>query len=187
MHQHEFGLRMSNQIIRHGEVIHEAVADYWDFSQAGNLNVQQPSFLLQRGDAIRTTCYYNSTGTTKFGMSSGDEMCIAYMIYYPKEAIPDKMCTYSKDSSELSYHVETIDEAGLEREFGVDSGHCAATTLTSTKLMRLSMKVSQKSPPFLALVFVVVANAAVIAFIIIFRRNNQKVQYSKLSLSEAEA
>lgn len=178
---------MSNQVVRHGEVIHEAVADYWDFTQTGSFRVHQPSFLLQRGDAIRTTCYYNSTGTTKFGISSGDEMCIAFLIYYPKEAIPEKMCTYSKDSSELSYHVETIDEGGLEREFGVDSGHCAATTLTSTKMMRPLMKVAQKSPLFLALVFVMVANAAVIAFIIIFRCNNQRVRYSRLSLSEAAA
>jgi dopamine beta-monooxygenase len=50
-----------------------------------------PPIKINRGDEIRTTCTYSSTGRTEathFGESTSDEMCFALMAVYPKAALP---------------------------------------------------------------------------------------------------
>lgn len=48
-----------------------------------------PPFELKQGDEVRVTCVYRSThrnSTTYFGEATFDEMCVAFLTYYP----PDK-------------------------------------------------------------------------------------------------
>jgi len=85
LHMHTNGKRIVNQIIRDGRVVHEAKVDYWDFTQSGVFLVRQEPYKLRIGDSIRTTCYYDSNSSTTFGYGSQDEMCIAFLTYYPAQ------------------------------------------------------------------------------------------------------
>ena len=81
LHMHQTGVRATNEVIRDGEVIHKGAVDFFDFDQQGSFQVQQSEFKVQPGDSFRTTCYYRDG--TEFGSSSQEEMCIAFLLYYP--------------------------------------------------------------------------------------------------------
>lgn len=87
LHMHQTGVRMTNDQIRDGQVIRTGSTEYWDFDQAGEMSVQQPSFVVQPGDSFRTTCYYDNgnKNDTIFGASTQDEMCMAFMYYWPRK------------------------------------------------------------------------------------------------------
>lgn len=184
---------MSNQLICSGVVIHEGVVEYYDFAQLGSTNVQQPSFVMRKGDTIRTTCYYNTTEHLSFGLGSSDEMCIGLYGYYPKQAIPSNNCVYlgkeekSSQTCSASYSRTSINEDDLGRSFAVDPGQCTTTASDEVgKKASFFVKSAKDSPLFLPLVLVVAANA-VVASIIIYRSFSEKVHYRGLSMSEAAA
>lgn len=84
LHMHRTGAAIRNEQIRNGEVVHTGRVDYFDFTQQGNQPVQQGTFEIQPGDAFQTTCHFNSQNTTEFGASSQAEMCISFLMYYPR-------------------------------------------------------------------------------------------------------
>merc|ERR1719389_288920 len=86
LHMHQSGVRMTNEVIRDGKVHNMAVSDVYDFDQQGGHHVPQDPYLVMPGDSFRTTCYYRD-GTT-FGLGSQEEMCIAFVMYYPKMTSP---------------------------------------------------------------------------------------------------
>ena len=49
----------------------------------GGFTPQQDTYQLQAGDKFRTSCYYKDGSVFKEG--SQDEMCIAFLLYYPKK------------------------------------------------------------------------------------------------------
>lgn len=83
LHMHETGARMTNEQIRDGEVIRQATLDYWEFHQNGNAAIQQDPFVIQPGDGFKTSCYFNGQGRV-FGLASSEEMCMAFLYYYPR-------------------------------------------------------------------------------------------------------
>merc|ERR1719421_2825229 len=71
--------------------------DYYDFKYQNFLEGTEydyttgtPSMVLEPGDNLRTTCWYNNDGRSgpiashRFGLASNDEMCITFVAYYPK-------------------------------------------------------------------------------------------------------
>merc|ERR1712146_833778 len=47
------------------------------------------------GDSMSIQCFYNdgnAQNPTLFGQGSSDEMCMAFVMYYPKQAIPESKC-----------------------------------------------------------------------------------------------
>jgi DOMON domain/Copper type II ascorbate-dependent monooxygenase, C-terminal domain/Copper type II ascorbate-dependent monooxygenase, N-terminal domain len=87
LHMHAVGVSMVNAQIRDNEVIRQGQVEYWDFMQQGNLAVVQPSFTIQPGDAFRTVCNYNSNNNETWGLASNEEMCMAFLYYYPRVVI----------------------------------------------------------------------------------------------------
>lgn len=83
LHMHETGARVVNEQIRGDEVIRRASVEYWEFDQNGNAAVQQDPFVVEPGDGFRTTCYFNGN-SRKFGLASSEEMCMAFLYYYPR-------------------------------------------------------------------------------------------------------
>jgi Copper type II ascorbate-dependent monooxygenase, C-terminal domain len=77
---------MSNSHVRNGEVIRRAEAQFWDFDQQGSLTVVQQPFTIAPGDSFRTSCIYNTQNDEQFGLASSQEMCIAFLFYYPRQA-----------------------------------------------------------------------------------------------------
>eukprot|EP00429_Kryptoperidinium_foliaceum_P006414 CAMPEP_0176006552 /NCGR_PEP_ID=MMETSP0120_2-20121206/2780_1 /TAXON_ID=160619 /ORGANISM="Kryptoperidinium foliaceum, Strain CCMP 1326" /LENGTH=595 /DNA_ID=CAMNT_0017339293 /DNA_START=320 /DNA_END=2107 /DNA_ORIENTATION=- len=83
LHMHEAGAMIKNEQIRNGETIRMATVEYFEFYQNGSPSPLQDAFRVQPGDAFKTSCYYNGEGHI-FGGGSMEEMCVAYLYYYPR-------------------------------------------------------------------------------------------------------
>ena len=85
-HMHQAGKRMTTQVIRNNDtIINHAKLEYYDFDQRGSAPIMQKPYIVKKGDAFRTTCYYESRNKEDFGLGSRDEMCMSFMYYYPKQ------------------------------------------------------------------------------------------------------
>jgi dopamine beta-monooxygenase len=84
-HMHTTGVSMSNAQSRNGDVIREGNVEFWDFNQQGNLAVPQEPFEILPGDGFRTTCNYNAKKGETWGIASSEEMCMAFLFYYPRQ------------------------------------------------------------------------------------------------------
>jgi hypothetical protein len=136
LHMHKTGVRMTNELIRNGEVVNMGVVDVYEFEQQGSFKVQQDQYQILPGDSFRTTCYYRDG--TKFGYSSSEEMCVAFLMYYPAKRIDVGIfgsfpwsCVYGIDSlpvckEELEFEtLESVEDLG--RRFGTPS-QCMTTS-----------------------------------------------------------
>ena len=133
LHMHEQGARMYNDVIRDGEVVHTANVDYFDYPQQGIYSVIQEPYTLMPGDTFRTTCQYKTPREWYFGEGSQEEMCIAFVWYYPKQfglgGIFPLTCGVDFGDRYGIYECEEIhsqtvlgDETELGRLFGVAAG-----------------------------------------------------------------
>jgi hypothetical protein len=87
LHMHNAGKSMQNYQLRDGKVIRVGQVQFWNSYQQGAFAVKQPEFQIQPGDSFRTTCHYDSEDDLEFGLSSIQEMCIAYVFYYPRQIV----------------------------------------------------------------------------------------------------
>jgi hypothetical protein len=146
LHMHKEGLAMRNQQIRNGEVVREGKIDYWEFDQNGNAAILQDPFVVQPGDSFKTSCYFNApTEDTVFGKSSSEEMCMAFLYYYPRVqiAVPISefiegvegtfefpwMCGYDIGVSfcETTHKQENLsDSEEVGRLFGIENDQCSS-------------------------------------------------------------
>lgn len=139
LHMHQTGVRMTNELIRDGAVVNLGAVDVFEFDQQGAFLVQQRGFQIQPGDAFRTTCYYRDG--TSFGLSSQQEMCIAWYLYYPAKRMDfgafgsfPWTCLHGIDylpvcQEEMVVTALSSDEQ-LGRSFGTSPGSCSATVGT---------------------------------------------------------
>lgn len=128
LHMHQKGARMVNQQIRDGEVIREATVEHYDYRYAGMVSVMQGSYSVKRGDMFKTTCYYDSDAETTFGFETENEMCIAFLLYYPKQDIDRCGLETFIPSCAGDYevkHLSSISE--LKRSFGIEPERCEAS------------------------------------------------------------
>ena len=102
-------------------------------NRQGSFHTPQEFYQVLPGDSFRTTCYYKDG--SKFGPGSEDEMCIAFIWYYPARELFGMpwICPHgvpdfgSGCSTELEFgDLDSVDDLG--RSFGVSSGKCVATT-----------------------------------------------------------
>ena len=86
---------MTNEVIRGNQVINAAVSDVYDFDQQGLYHVPQRPYKVMPGDSFRTTCYYKDG--TSFGLGSQQEMCIAFILYWPARKVQGSpwICPYN--------------------------------------------------------------------------------------------
>lgn len=95
LHMHEVGKEVFTNVYRDGKLVTKFGENLnWDF------NVQEikslPPFKVGGGDVMRTYCVYDTTGrttVTKGGDETTDEMCINYLMYYPKTNKVPKSCS----------------------------------------------------------------------------------------------
>mmetsp|Transcript_5138 Transcript_5138/g.7439 ORF Transcript_5138/g.7439 Transcript_5138/m.7439 type:complete len:645 (+) Transcript_5138:49-1983(+) len=134
LHMHEKGVRMTNEVIRNNEVVHKAHVDVFEFNQQGAFKVPQDSYQVLPGDSFKTACHYRDGA--KFGIGSDDEMCIAYVMYYPAKGFGGYpwLCPYGLDIPSPNCNQELSpsslgSDAELGRIFGSSSS--ASECLTS--------------------------------------------------------
>jgi hypothetical protein len=156
IHMHKSGIRAVNEQIRGGEVVRAGVVDFFDFDQQGNQPIQQEPYQILPGDSFNTVCYYRSQNGAEFGYSSQQEMCIAFIQYYPRQLLLDRIglvCGYGIGFGicESEWSQRTLSsEADLQRGFGAttecqagsegEDGSLAISTATS--IARLAKQVS---------------------------------------------
>jgi Copper type II ascorbate-dependent monooxygenase, C-terminal domain len=143
LHMHKSGVRAYNEQIRDGRVIRKTEVEFFDFMQQGNQVVQTASFTIKPGDSFRTVCEYNSTNGTVFGPSSDNEMCITFMLYYPRQTIGDRfawVCArgYPWEVCAANHTSRSIaTDMDLDRTFGStqasrDGAQCQAPVVNGT-------------------------------------------------------
>jgi Copper type II ascorbate-dependent monooxygenase, C-terminal domain/Copper type II ascorbate-dependent monooxygenase, N-terminal domain len=125
LHMHRTGIQASIELIRNGTTIRKATAEFFDFAQQGAQLVQAEPFTVLPGDEFRVRCYYRNppNSTVIFGDASSDEMCIATMLYYPRQLISDQIpwnCGYQlEEPCSATYSSRTLEDGGdLGRAFG---------------------------------------------------------------------
>lgn len=130
---HQTGVRMTNEVIRNNNVVHESKVDVFEFDQQGGFSVPQVPYQIQAGDAFRTSCYYRDGND--FGLSSQEEMCVAFVMYYPAKrafnfpwicahGMPFPVCGEELVSKDLSSDKE------LNRSFGTPGSTCSVSSFT---------------------------------------------------------
>lgn len=127
LHMHTTGVSMVNYHVRNDQVIRQGRVDFWDFAQQGDLAVVQAPFQIYPGDSFRTVCNYNAANTVKWGLASQEEMCIAFLYYYPRQLIGETfpiVCGLGLEDflpgCNATYKVtpDFTSESQLERTFG---------------------------------------------------------------------
>ena len=145
LHMHKEGSRIVNEQLRDGDVVRFGSIDFWEFDQNGNAAVQQDPFVIKPGDSFRTSCYFNANDDTVFGLSSSEEMCMAFLYYFPRKTVPVPvsdfvegaegtiqfpwMCGYEIGASacETTYKAALLgDESDLDRAFGSKPDQCSS-------------------------------------------------------------
>jgi hypothetical protein len=136
LHMHRTGQSMLNYQIRNDSIIRVGQSEFYDFDQQGAYAVQQEPFQIEPGDSFRTACQYKSDGTV-FGLSSQEEMCMVFILYYPKQQISGLgmelpyMCGREFPISECNSTWERVDlqgESDLNRTFGNPADSCPTDT-----------------------------------------------------------
>jgi hypothetical protein len=148
LHMHQSGISAINEQIRGGEVVRAGVVDFFDFHQQGNQPVQQEPFQILPGDSFNTVCYYRGQDGEDFGFSSKNEMCIAFVWYFPRQVLLDTFplaCVYDSGAgiceSDLTQRTLSSD-ADLQRAFGGPATECGAAAMGSSPSPMASPKVS---------------------------------------------
>jgi len=97
LHTHLSGVYVSLQHFRNGTELPPILEEpYYDF------NYQETSMLLNErvvlpGDMLKVRCIYDTssrTAGTTFGPATQQEMCLAYVTYYPKLPTANESCLY---------------------------------------------------------------------------------------------
>jgi hypothetical protein len=93
-HMHELGRGFKTTIQRAGGAT-EVLTDVPNFSFADQKDYpNDPPVVIQPGDSLQSTCYFDNPGgsTVYFGEGTSDEMCFNFVVGYPIDRIPDRMC-----------------------------------------------------------------------------------------------
>ncbi len=165
-HMHKTGATASNEHIRNGQVIRTSRVNFWDFDQQGDFAVVQAPFQLNPGDSFRTVCNYNTPKDVIWGLASDEEMCMAFLYYYPR-TVSDMGIAIScglgfndiLPGCEATYNVTTSQVRSLEeiRTFGgspspetcpnINDGNNAPVSATAPNRSPVSAQTTPVSAP----------------------------------------
>jgi Copper type II ascorbate-dependent monooxygenase, C-terminal domain/Copper type II ascorbate-dependent monooxygenase, N-terminal domain len=121
LHVYKTGIQATSELIRNGTIVNKATVEFFDFAQQGGQLVQAEPFTILPGDSFRARCYYRNSlsNSTIFGLASSNEMCIASMLYYPRQTIEafgyqfPWTCAYQYvDPCSAEYSSRTLNDVG---------------------------------------------------------------------------
>lgn len=90
-HMHKLGTRITLELRRAGTQTWEMVGEVpaWSFDDQPKLTIPMAFQQVQRGDTLRTTCWWDTLGrNVGFGEASDDEMCFNFIHHYPSLSNP---------------------------------------------------------------------------------------------------
>ena len=87
-HMHQLGIAQSAKLVHNGVETTLLDAPNYSFKQGGG--TQAVNVKVTGGDSIHTMCRWTNTtdATVTFGEKTEDEMCFAFLTYYPKITVP---------------------------------------------------------------------------------------------------
>lgn len=139
LHMHQSGRRIKNEQFRDGKLLRTGAIDFFSFDQQGNQAVQQEPFQVLPGDSFNTACYYRTSGDETFGLSSQEEMCMAFIFYYPRQMIYSNIvpwiCGYDLGTTvcDAKYTRRSLtSDVDFERAFGGPNTQCNNARPAST-------------------------------------------------------
>jgi len=91
LHAHVTGVALKTMFIRNGVEYPIAIDNGYDFNYQ-NYAYLNPELKLYPGDWIKTHCNYSTVNralTTSGGIATTDEMCLSYLVYYPRTNLTD--------------------------------------------------------------------------------------------------
>jgi len=165
LHMHAVGARMTNEQIRNDDVVRTASTEVWEFNANGNIATKQEPYQLLPGDSFRTKCYYNGNSDSVFGLASQEEMCIAFLYYYPRRTFDVQLAEgnfsipwlcgngidWLEGTCSAEYSGGTLEgEDGLNRKFGALKSQCLldqGTTTTDFDPSPASPPMSEETEP----------------------------------------
>ncbi|XP_076456030.1 tyramine beta-hydroxylase-like [Babylonia areolata] len=102
-HMHYLGKSQKVEVFRNNELYATLSNDPVYSYDAPVSHKHNPPVQILPGDEIRTTCEFSSqykTTTTYYGEATSDEMCFAFLTFYPREAINStRNCVGYKEAS----------------------------------------------------------------------------------------
>lgn len=90
LHAHLIGKSLSTRIVRNGVELPPLLEDKnydFDYQEQRLLKEERT---IKKGDSLITDCYYDSSQRTKVtygGLSSREEMCLSFLLYYPRKPL----------------------------------------------------------------------------------------------------
>jgi len=137
MHMHDRGAGARNELIRDGEIVHKGVVEFFRFDQQGNQLIRQLPYTVKPGDAWNTVCNFDNRDEGRFGYASGEEMCMGFLMYYPRQFYLGFVPWFCDPDPDLGFppcvaqhNVTTIES--VPRIFGVEGEQCEEPNAPST-------------------------------------------------------
>lgn len=110
-HMHGNGQMMSTSVIHNGNQTQFIKTDFFSFEFQG---IVQTNYTVYPGDKFRTKCWYHTANdNAQFGLTTLDEMCIDFVLYYPRQPTLDMfggVCGYTS-GGEMSQSIQTSEPA----------------------------------------------------------------------------
>ncbi|KAL4218663.1 hypothetical protein ACF0H5_021252 [Mactra antiquata] len=107
-HMHGLGVSQKIELIRDGRKLRDVTFDpVYDYNTPV-LHTYDTPLTLKPGDELRTECIFNSmsrTTTTFYGDGTYDEMCYGFITFYPKENIPEPLCSAWQNVPLCSFNI----------------------------------------------------------------------------------
>lgn len=93
LHMHAVGREIWLDKLHNGTVTKTHSIEFWDF----NFQISVPPLIgeykMDKGDKYSVSCIYETADDlTKWGAASNDEMCIAFVLYYPISPVYQQPC-----------------------------------------------------------------------------------------------
>lgn len=111
LHTHLRGVRILTRHFRGDNELPELNRDDYYSHHYQEIRALRHKPQLLAGDALITTCYYDTTGytnTTLGGFSISDEMCVNYIQYYPATKL--EVCKSSVSEKALAEYFDYMQE-----------------------------------------------------------------------------
>lgn len=126
LHMHETGIMQETNVTRGGELIANKRVEYYIWDRQANIAGQ---YVIKPGDDVTTRCSYSNRNASRtFGQASAEEMCIDFLVYYPR--IPSFTACDLSDSTYAGVYVgNTVlaSDNDLGRSFGSASARSNGT------------------------------------------------------------
>jgi hypothetical protein len=123
---HIVGRKVWTEQYRNGELLATRDRiDFWDQNFEISTGYAEGEYVINKHDSFKHSCVFDINEPVRWGLRTNDEMCLNWVLYYPRIPGLGLHCTYETQSSlsEDVYHV--TDLSALTQDFGTQAQDCS--------------------------------------------------------------